>query len=312
VSSILILCLAGASVMICLRDVLPPYLARYGMQLEWARKVGVMTHLFNLIILTVTVVFRASVPAQQWTYAASVLVLLTGASLAALLDLRARRAGAARPLALAPPAAAFAFFLLLAALTMGLNLSGPAIAVAFVAAVVVTAFLSRWLRSTELRFGGFAFADEKSRRRWEELRRDPPPVLVPHRPGRVPLAGKDQEMRRHHRLGPDVRALFIEAELGDASDFYHAPLLRVDQEGGLDVLRVSRCTSVAHVLAAIALELSRGGVRPEMHFGWSDERPLAANLNFLLWGEGNVPWLVHELLRRAEPDPARRPRVQIG
>ncbi len=308
VSAILILCLAGASVMICLRDVLPPYLARYGMQLAWAQKVGVMMHLFNAIILTVTVVFRASVAAQQGTYAASVLVLLAAAALAAYLALRARTPR----VLLAPVVAAFTFFLLLAALAIWLNPSGLVIALAFVAVVLVTAFLSRWLRSTELRFGGFAFADERSRVGWEAVCRGPAVVLVPHRPGRVPLARKAQEIRGHHRLGPAVPLLFVEAELGDPSEFGHAPLLRMDQEDGLEVVRVARCASIAHVLAALGLELAKAGRPPEMHFGWSDEQPLAANFNFLLWGEGNVPWLVHELLRRAEPDPTRRPRVVIG
>jgi hypothetical protein len=39
---------------------------------------------------------------------------------------------------------------------------------------------------------------------------------------------------------------------------------------------------------------------------------MAANLHFLFLGEGNVPWMVHELIRKAEPDRARRPRVVIG
>jgi hypothetical protein len=35
-------------------------------------------------------------------------------------------------------------------------------------------------------------------------------------------------------------------------------------------------------------------------------------LHFLLWGEGNIPWMVHSLIRGAEPDPDRQPRVVIG
>ena len=38
----------------------------------------------------------------------------------------------------------------------------------------------------------------------------------------------------------------------------------------------------------------------------------SAKLGFLLFGEGNVPWLVHELLLKAEPDDEKRPRVVIG
>jgi hypothetical protein len=60
------------------------------------------------------------------------------------------------------------------------------------------------------------------------------------------------------------------------------------------------------------VELSKVGKPPELHFGWSDESPLVANLNFVLFGEGNVTWLVRELLQKAEPDAAKRPRVIVG
>jgi hypothetical protein len=39
---------------------------------------------------------------------------------------------------------------------------------------------------------------------------------------------------------------------------------------------------------------------------------MAANIGFLLFGEGNVPWMVRELILDAEPDPAKQPRVIIG
>jgi hypothetical protein len=89
--------------------------------------------------------------------------------------------------------------------------------------------------------------------------------------------------------------------------------MSIAYEDGHTVIRVSRCVSISHVLAAICLELcSDGGVPPRIIFGWSHERPLAANLNFLLLGEGNIPWMVKELVRRAVADPAREPRVVIG
>ena len=89
--------------------------------------------------------------------------------------------------------------------------------------------------------------------------------------------------------------------------------MKIEREGDLEVIRVSRCVSVSHVLAAICLELCRdGGEPPEIIFGWSNESPLAANLNFLLLGEGNIPWMVKELVRKAIPKDARPPRVLIG
>ncbi len=66
------------------------------------------------------------------------------------------------------------------------------------------------------------------------------------------------------------------------------------------------------MIAAIALELSQFGKPPEIHFGWSDENPLSAAVGFFLFGEGNVPWRVRELIRKAEPKPERQPAVVIG
>jgi hypothetical protein len=89
-------------------------------------------------------------------------------------------------------------------------------------------------------------------------------------------------------------------------------MMEIVQEEGRFVLHVTRCASIAHAIATIALELSRVGKPPEIHFGWSDENQLAASIGFFLFGEGNVPWRVHDLIRKAEPNPKFHPRVIIG
>ena len=179
--------------------------------------------------------------------------------------------------------------------------AGMQIALCFVGAIVVSSLVSRTLRSTELRFMGFQYVDDRSRFLWDSMRHIEFPVLVPHRPGRRGLAEKEQRIREGHRLGPDIPVVFMEIERGDPSEFYQTPLLEVIEEHGRFILRVTRCVSIAHAIAAVALELSRVGQPPEIHFGWSDESPLAATAGFVLFGEGNVPWMVRELIRRAEP-----------
>jgi len=77
-------------------------------------------------------------------------------------------------------------------------------------------------------------------------------------------------------------------------------------------LRITEAASISHTLAALALEMAKVGRPPEMHFGWTDESVLSGTLGFLLFGEGNVPWMVRELVRRAEPDPARRPLIILA
>ena len=51
---------------------------------------------------------------------------------------------------------------------------------------------------------------------------------------------------------------------------------------------------------------------PHVYFEWSRKGPGVNALRFLLAGEGDVPPLTHEILRRAEPDAARRPHVHVG
>ena len=313
VSAVLILCLAGASVTISLRNLLPEYLTRYGMEMHWAQRIGALLHLFNVLVLVVVIAFRASVSEQQGAYATSVLVLLTAAALAAVIDLRKRwHRSPFRPLISVPFILVGLLFLGLAFQVCRAKPSGAVIALLFVAVLFVAAGLSRWMRSTELRYFGFTFADEESGVRWEQIRRLDFQVLVPHRSDRQTLAEKDAEIRARHRIGADVPVIFIEAELGDPSDFQQHPLMQIVKQDGMEVIRVSQCASIAHVLAAIALEFREVGRPPEIHFAWSEESPLASNLSFLLWGQGNIPWLVHALIRTAEPDPTRQPRVVIG
>jgi len=313
-STALILCLAGISVTLGLKNLLPHYLHRLGMEVGWAGKVGAILHLLNAIILIVTVVFRASPSSQQWAYATSVLVLLGGAAIAAARDLllpEKRTFG--RVLGGGLAALGAGFFFGLTGLTVLINHSGITIALAFVASIVVSSFISRWIRSTELRFEGFSFVNLESERRWAELSRLGPRVLAPHRPGLMSLADKRRTLLRDYRLAADEEVLFVEATLGDPSDFYQRPLMSVERDDGIEVIRVSHCVSVAHVLAAICLEMCDDEAPPpEIIFGWSNEAPLAANLNFLLLGEGNVPWMVRELVLNAGLEPHRQPRILIG
>src|SRR5262249_7146818 len=160
---------------------------------------------------------------QQGAYATSVLALLTAATLAAIVDLRARWHPLLFRLVAPPLVLICAIFLVLACWMVWTNPAGVLIALLFITVVFLPAGLSRWMRSTELRFEGFTFADEESGVRWEAIRRMEFQVLVPHRPDHLTLAEKEAEIRARHRLGPDVPIVFVEAELGDPSDFQQHP-----------------------------------------------------------------------------------------
>lgn len=311
-STVTILWFAGASAMAALINLVPMYLPRYGMAPEWSRAVRPMVVLFTLINLFVTWFFNADVSAQGGAYATGVLVLILSACVAASIEKYHSRQGM---LLFRIP-----WFFLFITISFGYTAcaviiekpEGIKISACFIGVIFVSSFVSRLMRSTELRFIGFEFKDDHSRFFWETLEHLEFPVLVPHRPGGRDLLVKEDIIRKEHRIAPEIPILFFEVERGDTSEFVQKPLLEVEQFDGRFILKVSRCPSISHVIAATALELSKYGNPPEIHFGWSNESPLAANLSFLFFGEGNVPWMVRELITKAQPDLEKQPRVVIG
>lgn len=312
-STVIILWFAGASAMAGLLNIIPQYLPRYGMAPEWSRALRPLVFLFTVINLGVTWIFRADVEAQGGAYATGVLVLMSSACFATVVDRYRSRAD--RPwwnrLPLYFIAVTFVFLFTTAA-NMIEKPDGIKIASFFIVAIIVSSIISRFMRVKELRLQELQFFDDHSRFLWESMKYLEFPVLVPHRPGTRSLKDKEDIIRKEHRLAPDVPIVFIEAQLGDTSDFYQSPLLEVVEQEGSFILRLHNCASIAHSIAALALELSKVGKPPEIHFGWSAESPMTANIGFLLFGEGNIPWMVRELILDAELDPERQPRVIIG
>ncbi|MEK6262181.1 MAG: amino acid transporter [Planctomycetota bacterium] len=313
ISTVLILWFAGASAMSGLLNLVPRYLPRYGMAPEWATNFRAMVVLFTFINLAVTLVFRANVEAQGGAYATGVMMLISSASVATIVDQYRKRSGSKFRRISWPYVFIAAVFVYVTVMIVIEKPEGMAIASCFIVAVMISSLTSRLMRSTELRFVSFQFINHESHFLWDSLRHLEFPVLVPHRAGGTrSLAEKEELIRQMHHLDAAVPIVFIEASVGDASDFYHSPEMEITNEEGRFIIRVTKCVSIAHVLASIALELSKSGSPPELHFGWSDENPLTMNLGFVLFGEGNIPWLVRELITKAEPDPAKQPRVIIG
>jgi hypothetical protein len=318
--TILVLCLAGTSVMTALAVLVPQLLLRFGMEFRWADRWGLLLAVFALINLIVTVVFQASVEHQRGAYATGVLVLISSAAVVTALDKRRvlheeahgfwRRLVGRFDLGYF---GGFAIVFLLTTLAIIVQTpSGLAIGLCFIAAIIAMSVVSRAWRADELRTIGFEFRDEQSKFLWDSLRLADFPVLVPHRPGGQSRADKEKEIRAHHQLTKDVDIVFLEIGLGDPSDFYQRLLVEVVREDTRVVIRVHNCVSVPHAIAAVALEMSRSSVPPALHFGWTELDMLSASWSYLAFGEGNIPWKVRELIQRSEEDPAKRPRVIIG
>jgi len=309
ISTIGILWFAGASAMAGLLNIVPRYLPRFGMAPDWTRATRPLVLIYTAICFAVTIFFRASVDAQAGADATGVLALLTSASVAVTLSVR--RQGRMR---------AAVFFVVVAAIflyTIGSTIhsqpEGLAIAAVFIAAIVATSLVSRVFRTTELRVTGIVL-DETARRFVDEAGRGTIRIIANHpddRSEREYLL-KEGEQRADNHIPSGEPVLFLEVSVADASEF--APIIRVTgyEIAGHRVLRAEGA-AVPNAIAAILLHLrDMTGTRPHIYFGWTEGNPLRFLAGYILFGEGDIAPLTHEVLRQAEPDPRRRPAIHVG
>jgi hypothetical protein len=190
---------------------------------------------------------------------------------------------------------------------------GIIIASIFIACVLMISISSRVWRSKELRLKEFRFADESARMLWTDICADGGfRVLVPHRPGHRSLDEKEAEVRRKHRIPQNVPFVFLEVHYGDTSEFQNAPIISVRQEEGRFIIVARDVASVSHTIAQIAIEMSKSGSPLDIVFGWSLGSALRLALEFVLFGQGDVPNSVFALLQKAIPDAEKRPTVIVG
>jgi len=310
-----ILALAGLSFALTLASWIPPYLNRLGMEFTWSMNWGVLAYLFLGVKFGVTLYYGADMDAHRAAYLTSVLALFAFASLAAMVDAWQRRREKGWQKAFRVPPLfllAVIVFVVCATSVAWDRRVGAVMAGGFIAVVLGVSIATRAWRSTEFRFEAFEFADKTSEFEWGRLKTSEYPILVPIRAGLKDLREKEIEVRTRHRIPGAVPVMFVMAELADPSDFHQKPLVRIAREDGRIVIHITRCCSIPHALAAAAVEIATDGAVPEVHFGWSAENPVTANLNFVLFGMGNVPWMVYTLIRRANVPENRKPHVVVA
>ena len=317
VSTILILWFAGASAMGGLLNMVPRYLPRYGMAPAWAAAYRPLVIAFTIINLIVTLAFRADVSAQGGAYATGVLVLMTSACIASFLHEMRKQPEPHHAAALVGQRIAFGLITIVFLYTTLANIyerpDGIIIASIFIATVMAISFTSRFFRSDELRLKEFRFADPADRMLWTDIVVEGAfRVLVPHRPGSRSLAEKEAEIRRKHRIPESVPIVFLEVHYGDVSEFQNAPIISARQEGTRFIIVARDVVSVSHTIAQVAMEMTKGGAPLDIIFGWSKGGSLKLALDYVLFGQGDVPNRVVDLLDKAMPDPARRPTVIVG
>ncbi|MEK6285714.1 MAG: amino acid transporter [Acidobacteriota bacterium] len=307
-STILILSFAGASAMAGLVNIVPRYLPKYGMAPKWAAAVRPLVLVYTAIAFAVTLIFKADVEAQGGAYATGVLVLMSSGAVAVTLSaFRRRKHGWA-----------FVLISLVFAYTTVLNIierpEGIKIASFFIGSIIAASFVSRVMRTTELRIERVEL-DEKARAFIEEVARSHEIRIVAN----CRQAGdageyrfKEKEQREDNHIPKGDPILFLEVDIGDASEFSDELCVKGVEVDGYRVLR-GESAAVPNAIAALLLYLrDTTGKIPHAYFAWSEGNPLTYLLKYLIFGEGETAPVTREVLRQAEPDPERRPAIHVG
>ncbi len=306
ISTILILAFAGASAMAGLLNLIPRYLPRFGMAPEWARASRPLVLVFMGVAFLVTWAFHANVDAQGGAYATGVLVLITSAACAVTIAVWHTRAKW--------------MYLTVALVFVYTTLAniwerpeGLKISLMFIATILTVSFVSRAMRSTELRVTGVeldASAEDIIRSAGKE-----PVRIIPRKPKPARAADLDpldKQVRKVHGLPAHTKIVFLQVERTDASEFSEHLKVRGERVDHHCIL-TARSPIVANSIAAFLIDVEkRTGCVPHIYFNWREGNPVANVFRFIFLGEGDVAPLTHEVLRKAVPEIGRRPIVHVS
>ncbi|GAA2703733.1 APC family permease [Micromonospora olivasterospora] len=311
ISSVLILWFAGASAMAGLINIVPRYLPSYGMAPEWGRAVRPVVLVYTAVSVAITVAFGADVNAQAGAYATGILAMMVSGAVAVAIS--AARRG--------QRVASAGFTALTAVLGYALfenvveKPDGIAISALFVLGIVVVSLVSRVSRTTELRAERIEFDEAARRFVADSLAHDGQLHLIANKRqsgGVEEYRDKEVTQRGVNPVPGAADVLFLEVDVVDPSEFSRVLRVYGVEVDGYRVLRASS-PAVPNAIAAILLALRDATqVRPHAHFEWSEGNPIAHLLRYLILGRGDTPPVVREIIRKSEPDRARRPGIHVG
>jgi hypothetical protein len=290
-----------------LLNIVPRYLPRYGMAPQWAKAARPLVLVYTLIAFAVTIIFRADVDAQGGAYATGVLVLMTSAAIAVTLAVRRRGQNWIPYLLIA------LVFIYTTIQNIHERPEGIKIASFFILAIILSSFISRIWRTTELRVERVE-VDDLAREFLKRAASGTVRIIANRRDtgDAIEYEQKEKEKRLDNHIPQGEPVLFFEVTPGDASEFSGVLSVCGENVDGFRVLR-AEYPAVPNAIAAFLLFLrNETGKLPHVYFGWSEGNPVSYLLKYIAFGEGDTAPVTHEVLRQAEKDPERRPIVHVG
>jgi hypothetical protein len=306
-STITILWFAGASAMAGLLSIVPRYLPRYGMAPEWARAARPLVIVIIVIAFAVTFLFNADVDQQGGAYATGVLVLMTSAAIAVTLAARRKQANWYAYLLIA------LIFVYTTIQNIHERPEGIKIASFFILTIILASLFSRVWRSTELRVERIEL-DDQARQFIKDAAKGTIRIITNRKDkgDADEYATKEHEKRNSNHIPTGEPILFFEVTPGDASEFSGTLCIRGETVDSYRILR-TESPAVPNAIAAFLLYLrDEMGKLPHVYFGWSEGNPISYLLKYIAFGEGDTAPVTHEVLRKAEKEPNRRPIVHVG
>jgi hypothetical protein len=311
ISTILILWFAGASAMAGLVNIVPRYLPAYGMAPEWGRAVRPVVLVYTVLCVIITIAFDADIDAQAGAYATGILAMMVSGAFAVTVSALRRRQRA-----LCVGFAALTAVLLYALVANIIDKpDGITISAMFIVGIITISLISRISRTTELRADKIVFDEAARQFIRDTLAHDNAINIVANRREAgdgAEYADKEREQRAINPVPGLADILFLEIDVVDPSDFSETLTVHGVEVDGHRVLR-AEAPAAPNAIAAILLTLhDTTGVQPHCYFAWAEGSPLTHMFRYFLLGRGDTAPVTREIIRRHQPDPARRPGIHVA
>lgn len=295
-STISILWFAGASAMAGLLNLIPRYLPRFGMAPHWLEHRRPLVLVLLVVSMIVTFAFKADVDSQAGAYATGVLVLMLSAAVAVALSfakehkVSGKKGYSGKSIYFWVVAAVFAFTLVDNAIVRpdGIIISGI-----FILTVLILSFVSRWMRSSELRVETHEFLDDESRSLWD--------TVCNKKINLVPISTHDPVWRQrresmihnYYKVQDDLA--FLTVHLKDDRSEFSAPLkisVRRSESDHYYLIDVEGSVAIPNTIAYISEQLDPIAI----YIGLARKNMMAQAISHVLFGEGEIGLITYKVL----------------